>query len=222
VLTRLLVAINVIVYLFERFVWGLDSNSLAAHGGLIGIDVQVYHQWWRILTSAFLHGSDLHLIFNMIALWQVGTFVELIYGTPRMAIIYFLAAIGGGVAVTYLSPDVVTIGASGAIFGLFGALAVAGFRLGPRGRSIMQQTTGIILINLAISFFPGSNISVADHIGGLVVGTLCGIALFRMPRAPVPVEADGPAYAQRIGPDPGIVTIEHPPLEDPQREQPPR
>jgi membrane associated rhomboid family serine protease len=221
VLTRLLVAINVIVYLFERFVWGLDPNSLAAHGGLVGANVQLYHEWWRIFTSAFLHGSDLHLIFNMIALWQVGTFVELIYGTPRMAIIYFLAALGGGVAVTYLSPNVVTIGASGAIFGLFGALAVAGFRLGPRGRSIMQQTTGIIVINLAISFFPGSNISVADHIGGLIVGTLCGLALFRVPRAPVTVAAEGPAYAQRIGPDPGIVTIEHPPLEDPPQRQPP-
>jgi membrane associated rhomboid family serine protease len=220
VLTRILVAINVIVYLFERFVWGLDPNSLAAHGGLVGTAVQLNGEWWRIFTSAFLHGSDMHLIFNMIALWQVGTFVELIYGTPRMAIIYILAALGGGVAVTYLSPDVVTIGASGAIFGLFGALAVAGFRLGARGRSIMQQTTGIIVINLAISFFPGSNISVADHVGGLLVGTLCGLVLFRVPRAPVAVEADGPGYAQRIGPDPGIVTIEHPPLEDPPESRP--
>ena len=220
-LTKLLVAINVIVYLFERLVWGLDPAQLYAHGGLYGPVLQ-NGQWWRIVTSAFLHGSDMHLLFNMIALYQVGTFVELIYGTPRMAIIYFLSAFGGGVAVTYLSPYVVTIGASGAIFGLFGALAVAGFRLGPRGRSIMQQTTGIIVINLAISFFPGSNISVADHIGGLITGTLCGLALFRMPRAPVTVAAEGPGYAQRIGPDPGIVTIEHPPLEDPsQRQAPP-
>jgi membrane associated rhomboid family serine protease len=211
VLTRLLVAINVIVYLFERFVWGLDPNALAAHGGLVGADVQLHGAWYEIFTSAFLHGSDMHLIFNMIALFQVGTFVEMIYGTPRMAIIYFLAALGGGVAVTYFTPDVVTIGASGAIFGLFGALAIAGMRLGPRGRSIMRQTTGIIVINLAISFFPGSNISVADHVGGLIVGTLCGLVLFRVPRAqaPVAVEGEGPGYAQRIGPDPTAVTIEH-------------
>lgn len=208
-LTRVLVAINVIVYLCERFVWGLDPTSLAAHGGLVGYDVVQHGEWWRIITSGFLHGSDMHIIFNMIALFQVGTFVELIYGTARMAIIYFLAMIGGGLAVTYLTPDVVTIGASGAIFGLFGALAVAGFRLGPRGKSIMQQTTGIIVINLLIGLWPGSNISIVDHIGGVIVGTLCGLALWRTPRQLTPVAPQGPEYAQRIGPDPGVVTIEH-------------
>jgi rhomboid protease GluP len=212
VLTKILVAINVIVYLFERFFWGLDPNSLYAHGGLYGPVLQ-NGQWWRIVTSAFLHGSDMHLLFNMIALYQVGTFVELIYGTPRMAVIYALAAFGGGAAVSIFTPDVVTIGASGAIFGLFGALAIAGFRLGARGRSIMQQTTGIIVINLAISLWPGSNISVADHLGGLIVGTLCGLALFRLPRQLVATQTPGPTYAQRIGPDPGIVTIEHVPDE---------
>ncbi len=209
-LTKLLVAINVIVYLFERLVWGLDPAQLYAHGGLYGPVLQ-NGQWWRIVTSAFLHGSDMHLLFNMIALYQVGTFVELIYGTPRMAIIYALAGLAGGVAVTEFTPDVVTVGASGAIFGLFGALAIAGLRLGQRGKSIMQQTTGIIVINLAISFWPGSNISIADHVGGLIVGTLCGLILFRIPRPRVAVEAQGPHYAQRIGPDPGAVTIEHTP-----------
>lgn len=216
-LTRILVAINVIVYLFERFAWGLDPNSLYAHGGLYG-PVLTDGQWWRILTSAFLHGSDMHILFNMIALFQVGTFVELIYGTSRMAIIYFCAAFGGGALVSIFTPDVVTIGASGAIFGLFGALAIAGMRLGARGKSIMQQTTGIIVVNLAISLWPGSNISIADHVGGLIVGTLCGIALFRLPRPRVPVaHPAGAGYAQRIGPDPGAVTIEHAP-EEPTRQ----
>jgi rhomboid protease GluP len=191
-------------------VWGLEPAQLYAHGGLYGPVLQ-NGQWWRIVTSAFLHGSDMHLLFNMIALFQVGTFVELIYGTPRMAIIYAVAGLIGGVAVTEYTPDVVTIGASGAIFGLFGALAVAGFRLGERGRSIMQQTTGIIVINLAISLWPGSNISIADHVGGLIAGTFCGLVLFRIPRQRVAVEGQGPGYAQRIGPDPGAVTIEHTP-----------
>jgi len=210
VLTKLLVAINVIVYLCERLVWGLDPSQLYAHGGLYGPVLQD-GEWWRIVTSAFLHGSDMHLLFNMIALYQVGSFVELIYGTPRMAIIYALAGLVGGVAVTEFTPDVVTIGASGAIFGLFGALAIAGFRLGARGRSIMQQTTGIIVINLAISLWPGSNIAIADHVGGLIAGTLCGLMLFRVPRQHVEVAAHGPQYAQRIGPDPSAVTIEHMP-----------
>jgi membrane associated rhomboid family serine protease len=213
VLTRVLVAINVIAYVWEKLTGALDSNAaLEAHGGLLGTDVMA-GEWWRIFTSAFLHGSEMHILFNMIALWQVGTFVELIFGTPRMALIYFFAMIGSGVAVTYLTPNDVTIGASGAIFGLFGALAVAGFRLGERGRDMMRQTTGIIVINLVIGFLPGLNISMAGHVGGLVVGTLCGLVLFRVPRPPVPVAQSEPAYAQRIAPydDPGIETIEHQP-----------
>lgn len=209
-LTRLLVAVNVIVYLWEN-VSGMDAAEMS--GGLIPSYV-LAGQWWRIITSAFLHADIMHIAFNMFALWQVGSFVEKIYGTPRMAIIYTLAAVGGGIAVVYFAPNVPTIGASGAIFGLFGALAVAGLRLGQPGRQILQQSTGIIVINLLISFFPGSNISYQDHIGGLIVGTLCGLLLFRMPRRRVPVQAEGPAYAQRIGPDPGVVTIEHAPVSD--------
>jgi membrane associated rhomboid family serine protease len=207
VLTRLLVAVNVIAYLWEN-VSGFDAAEL--RGGLIPSYV-LAGQWWRIFTSAFLHADIMHIAFNMFALWQVGSFVETIYGTPRMAIIYTLAALGGGIAVVYFAPNVPTIGASGAIFGLFGALAVAGLRLGAPGRQILQQSTGIIVINLLISFFPGSNISYQDHIGGLIAGTLCGLLLFRMPRQRVPVQSEGPEYAQRIGPDPGVVTIEHAP-----------
>jgi rhomboid protease GluP len=212
VLTRVLVAINVIAYIWEKLTGALNSNdALEAHGALVGTDV-LAGQWWRIFTSAFLHGSEIHILFNMIALWQVGTFIELIYGTPRMAIIYTISALGCGLAVTYFTPNDVTVGASGAIFGLFGALGVAALRMGQRGRAILQQTIGIIVINLIIGFtLP--NISNAGHIGGLVLGTISGLALFRTPR---PVAA-APVYAQRIDPryDPGVVTIEHPPLDEP-------
>jgi rhomboid protease GluP len=129
-----------------------------------------------------------------------------------MAVIYALSALGSGLAITYFTPNDYTIGASGAIFGLFGALAVAGVRMGERGREIMKQTIGIIVINLVIGFtLP--NISNAGHIGGLVFGTLSGLALFRLPK-PAPA---APVYAQRIDPryDPGVVTIEHPPLDEP-------
>ena len=209
-LTRLLIAVNVIAYIWEQ-VAGIQK--VATQGGLVGVYV-LAGQWWRIFTSVFLHADLMHIAFNMFALYQVGTFVEMIYGTPRMAIIYTVAAVGGGVAVTYFAPDSLTIGASGAIFGLFGALGVAGFRLGQRGRAILQQSTGIIVINLIISFLPGSNISYQAHIGGLIAGTLCGLLLFRTPRPRVAVQTQGAAYAQRIGPDPGVVTIEHPPIND--------
>jgi membrane associated rhomboid family serine protease len=209
VLTRLLVAINVIVYLWDQFT---GFNSLEMAGSLAPHDVLKNGEWWRIFTAGFLHADLMHIAFNMFALFQVGTFVEMIYGTPRMAIIYSMAMLGGGVAVVYFAPDIPTIGASGAVFGLFGALAVAGLRLGQRGRTILQPSTGIIVINLIVGFFPG--ISYQDHIGGLIVGTLCGLLLFRVPRqtvAAVQVEGQGAGYAQRIGPDPGAVTIEHHP-----------
>ncbi len=213
-LTRVLVAINVIVFVWERITGVLTNNvTLETHGALYGPDV-LAGEWWRIFTAAFMHFDETHLLFNMVALWMVGTFVEAIYGSARMGVIYLLAAFGGGVAVTYFSPGELTLGASGAIFGLFGALAVAGLRLGPRGRDTLRQATGIIVINLIIGLLPGSNISMTDHVGGLIAGTLCGLALFRMPRVPVAVAAD-PAYAQRIdaADDPGLETIEHPPLE---------
>lgn len=213
-LTRLLVAINVIVFVWERVTGVLANNvTVETHGALYGPDV-LAGEWWRIFTSAFMHFDETHLLFNMVALYMVGTFVESIYGSARMAVIYLLAAFGGGVAVTYFSPTELTLGASGAIFGLFGALAVAGLRLGPRGRDVMRQATGIIVINLVIGLLPGSNISMTDHVGGLIAGTLCGLVLFRMPRPQAAIAAD-PAYAQRIDPadDPGIETIEHPALE---------
>ncbi len=213
-LTRVLLAINVIVYLWERTTGVLTNNvTLETHGALFGPDV-LAGEWWRMFTAAFMHFDDMHILFNMIALLSVGTYVEAIYGAPRMAIVYALSIVGGGLAVTYFSPDVITLGASGAIFGLFGALAVAGLRLGQRGRDIMRQTTAIIVINLVVGFIPGSNISIVDHVGGLIAGTICGVLLFRTPRPRVAVASE-PAYAQRIDPrdDPGAVTIEHPPLE---------
>jgi membrane associated rhomboid family serine protease len=212
VLTRLLVAANVLVYIYEQLA---GADKVEMQGGMIGAYV-VAGQWWRIFTSAFLHADLMHIAFNMFALYQVGQFVEMIYGTPRMAIIYTLSAVGSGIAVVIFAPDVLTIGASGAIFGLFGALAVAGSKIGEPGANIMKQTTGIIVINLIIGFLPGSNISYQAHIGGLVVGVLCGFILFRTPRPRVAVAHEGAAYAQRIDPyDPGVVTHEHPPITDP-------
>jgi membrane associated rhomboid family serine protease len=218
VLTRWLIAVNVIAYVWEN-VAGFDA--VESRYGLFAQPVFA-GEWWRLFTSAFLHASIMHIAFNMFALYQVGQWVERFYGTSRMAIIYTLSALGGSLACVYFSPNVLTIGASGAIFGLFGALAVAGFRLGQPGRDILKQSTGIIVINLAISFLPGTNISYDAHIGGLLAGTVFGLVLFRMPRqlmtATVP---QGPSYAQRIDPraDPGVVTIEHGPVEAPS--QPP-
>jgi rhomboid protease GluP len=218
VLTRALVAINVVAYLWERLTGALTSNdALIAHGALLGVLVE-RGEWWRIFSSAFLHGSDLHILFNMIALWQVGTFVEMIYGSSRMALIYVISMVGSGLLVTAWTPYDVTVGASGAIFGLFGALLVAGMRLGKPGRVLVQQSMWIIVLNLLISFtIPG--ISYAGHIGGLVAGFVAGWLVFRRPRQ-APAQA---VYATRIDPrnDPGVITIEQPPDDEPAKPSPP-
>lgn len=214
-LTRVLVAINVVAFLWEQFTGAFDSDTgLIAHGALLGRAVMA-GEWWRIFTAAFLHGGVMHILFNMFALWQVGSMVELIYGRVRMGILYFLAALGSGLVVTYFTPDDVTVGASGAIFGLFGALAVAGFRLGAPGRALMRQTVGIIIINLVLSYtLP--NISKTGHIGGLIAGAIVGFILFRAPRLQ-PQPEPALVYARPIDPrsDPGVMTIEHPPLDEP-------
>lgn len=229
-LTRLLVAINVIVYLWERFTGALSSDaSLADHGALVG-QLVLDGQWWRIFTSAFLHGSDMHILFNMFALWQVGGFVETVYGAPRMAAMYVLAALGSGLAVTFLTPDVPTVGASGAISGLFGALVAAGLRAGKAGQALVRQSVGVVVVNLLIGFTV-PNISNEGHIGGLIVGFLAGFVLFTPRRIAVRVQvpaqpaAAGVPYAVRIDPrsDPHALTIEHPPDEPrAQVQEPPR
>jgi membrane associated rhomboid family serine protease len=147
-------------------------------------------EWWRIVTGAFLHGGLLHIALNMFALYQVGRFVEAVTGPVRMLAIYLVAMVGSGVAVTLLQPEAPTVGASGAIFGLFGALVAIGLRLGRPGRALIAQTLPIIVINLVFGFSV-ANISNAGHIGGLLAGFVAGFALFMMrPRAPEPIVVD--------------------------------
>lgn len=221
-LTRILIAINVIVYGWESVT---GSDAFETRWALLGTDV-LNGQWWRIFTGAFLHGGLTHILFNMIALWQVGRVVEIIYGTARMGAIYALATLGSGLLVTFWDPNDVTVGASGAIFGLFGALLVGGMRLGAAGRDLVRQCTGIIVLNLVISFWPGSHISYTAHIGGLIAGFLSGLVLFRhrlqaQPQ-PQPQPYKQPAYAPArvdLRNDPGVVTIEQP-LEEPAEHDP--
>ena len=217
-LTNVLIAVNVLVFLWEYGTgtfWGTSqqqSLALYDHGGLYGKAVLLDGQWWRIVTGAFLHGEIAHIALNMFALFQVGRFVEMLYGKLRFALIYAIALVGSGLAVVYLTPDEVTIGASGAIFGLFGALVAVGVRMGPRGRSLITQVLPIIVINLVFTFaFPG--ISWAAHVGGLITGFVAGYLLFMVsPRE----RSRAYAYAFQPAADQGRVqTIEQPPVEPP-------
>ncbi len=174
-----LVALNVIAYVWELASGTRldDGQSLVDHGALYGRLVLGRGEWWRIVTGGFMHGGLMHLALNMLALWQLGTFVEAALGARRMLAIYAIALAGGGLAIMYFAPGEVTVGASGAIFGLFGALLAIGVRLGARGRGLIAQTAPIVLINLAFTFAV-PNISKGGHLGGLFTGFLAGLALF--------------------------------------------
>jgi len=186
--TNALVIINVLVFLWDvlssggrvSFISGFsDGRTLVADGALYG-PLVMSGEWWRLISSGFVHDGILHIGLNMFALYQVGRFVELVTGARRMLAIYFISLLGSGLAVVYFAFDQPTVGASGAIFGLFGALVAIGLRLGARGRGLIMQTLPIILINLAFTFSVPS-ISKAGHLGGLVIGFVAALVLVRFP-----------------------------------------
>ncbi len=155
-------------------------------------------EWYRLLTSAFMHYGVTHLLFNMYALFVIGPPLEKWLGRSRFIALYALSALGGSVLVYLLSPlNAATAGASGAIFGLFGASFVIGKRLNLDVRWVV----GLIAINLAFTFviplMGGQNISWQGHVGGLITGALVAAAY---------------AYAPREGPhrDPGFGDGRHP------------
>jgi rhomboid protease GluP len=176
------VLVNVLAFVWLSLTGGSESAlSLYHHGALYGVAVQ-HGEWWRIVTGAFLHGGLQHIFFNMIALWQIGALCEALFGRVRFAALYIIAMVASGVAITYLTPEQVTVGASGAIFGLFGGLVAAGLRLGQRGGILIKQTLPVIVINLIFTFAV-PNISITAHIAGLISGFVAGFVLFAVPEA---------------------------------------
>ena len=174
--TAALVALNVLIYLVSVYQGGglnLPGGQLFSDMWLSGAQVSD-GDWYRLLTAMFLHGSLLHLLFNMLALFWLGSVVEQALGTPRYLVVYFLAGIAGSAgALVFSSPFAVTVGASGAIFGVMGALLILEYRT---TGSFAGQAMMLIIVNLAITFaIPG--ISKGGHLGGLVGGVLVSLAL---------------------------------------------
>jgi membrane associated rhomboid family serine protease len=173
--TQVLIALNVIVYI-ATVVQGSGLNSpggeIFAKGLLFGPFV-AGGDWWRLITSAFLHANILHLLFNMLALWWFGTPVELFLGRVRFLLVYLVSGLAGAAGALLASPTAPTVGASGAIFGILGAaLVLERQRLYVLGGSALT----IIVINIIFSLaVPG--ISIGGHIGGLVGGALSTLAL---------------------------------------------
>jgi len=177
-----LIAINVLMYFGQRAGSSSVYSDFVLYGPLVADG-----EWWRLLMAGFLHGGLFHLLLNMYALYFLGRMLEPALGHVRFGAIYFAALLAGSFGAVLLSPDTPVVGASTAIFGLFGAAIVMA-----RNRGIDLMASGllpILLINLAITFFPGSNISIGGHLGGLVGGVVAAVAVEAIStryRSPVP------------------------------------
>jgi membrane associated rhomboid family serine protease len=192
-LTPLLVAANIAIFIADA----TSSRRLGNSLGELGVDGALYGpavaagDWWRPITSGFLHIGLLHVGFNMFLLWQLGNLLEPAVKRWGFAALYAMSLLGGSFLVLVLDNDAVTVGASGAVFGLMAATFVA-----MRSRGINPFQTGIgplIIINLFLTFTI-SNISIGGHIGGLVAGGVGGLILWEWGprlgrRSPVPVIA---------------------------------
>ena len=138
-------------------------------------------EWYRIVTSAFLHYGLIHILFNMYALWSLGPVLEQAAGKVRFGIVYAMSLAAGSLGALLLSPQVMTAGASGAIFGLRGALFMAHRSMGVPFKN--SPLLWILVINLVITFaIPG--ISAGGHVGGLLGGALAGWLIFDVGRRP--------------------------------------
>jgi membrane associated rhomboid family serine protease len=172
--TKLLIAVNVAIYLVTAVQGGGLNNpggSLIDHMFLRG-DLVATGGWWRLVTSMFLHASILHIAFNMFALWIIGTPVEQYLGRARYVGLYFVSGLAGSAGALLQSPLTPVVGASGAIFGILGAMLILEWQT--TGRLAGNAMTWIV-INLAISFtIP--NISWGGHVGGLIGGILVTLA----------------------------------------------
>lgn len=168
-----LIAASLVVFALEILTAPLSGTlhgSLVEHGGLYGPAVDD-GEWWRIVTAGFLHGSTAHLIGNLIALVVLGGILTLAVGPLRMVLIYLVGLLGSSLSVLLFAPDALTVGASGAIFGLAGGAVVVGWR---RRRLVLLLFAGAWIVYTLSStlFVPG--ISQAGHLGGLAAGGIAG------------------------------------------------
>ncbi|MFI6878379.1 rhomboid family intramembrane serine protease [Streptomyces sp. NPDC050400] len=180
--TKVLVGICLAAFLVQltvgdRFTDRFDMLGRAWVPGL-GLEGVAEGQWYRLLTAMFLHGSYIHLAFNMLSLWWIGGPLEEALGRARYLALYFVSGLAGS-ALSYLlaAPNQPSLGASGAIFGLFGATAVLMRRL----NYDMRPVIALLVINLIFTF-GWANIAWQAHIGGLVGGLVVGYAMVHAPR----------------------------------------
>jgi len=180
--TFTLIGMNVAVFVLELLMGaGINANQgwIYVHGVLYGPAV-ADGDWWRLITAPFLHYGPLHLGMNMLVLWFIGPAIESYFGHARYALVYLASGLAGSAGALIWSPNALTVGASGAIWGLMGAALVL------EARKIWVfggQAMGLVVINLLFTFLiPG--VSIGGHIGGLVGGGVCALAFSSLRRRP--------------------------------------
>jgi membrane associated rhomboid family serine protease len=192
--TRVLIGINVAVYLLELATGaGINANSgwIYEHGVLVSRAIDSHNHlvgvaegdWWRLITAAFLHYGPLHLGLNMIVLWYIGPSIEDFFGRWRYVLVYLVSGLAGSAGALILTPGP-TVGASGAIWGLMGAAVL----LEARGLNILGgQAMGLLVMNLIFTFAFGlgvGTISIGGHIGGGIGGAAAALAILTLRRRP--------------------------------------
>ena len=188
-LTYGIIAINVIAYIFSALfsasIIDMDMQTLVDMGALYGPLVVLKGEWWRLFTAMFLHGGMTHILMNMFSLYLIGRGAEMYFEKKGYISIYLFSGLLGGLASLYMHPNSVGIGASGAIFGVFGALA--GFFLAHRdkiathSKAFMKDFGMVLGINLVLGLSIPS-IDVSAHIGGLIVGIIGGFVISKNPK----------------------------------------
>jgi membrane associated rhomboid family serine protease len=188
--TRILIGLNVAVYIAELATGGgvngtgseiyekgvlIAGRALDSNGNVIGV---AEGDWWRLITSAFLHYGPFHLILNMLALYWFGSLLEQRIGSGKYLLLYIVSGLAGSAGALLLDPTVPTVGASGAIFGILGAGLVLEQQ---RDYVFGGSALGVIVINLVLTFSIAS-ISIGGHIGGLLGGALATLGLSRFGR----------------------------------------
>ncbi|MGW3262928.1 rhomboid family intramembrane serine protease [Streptomyces sp. NPDC001056] len=176
--TKVLIGVNIALFLMQQAVGDSFTVRFAMIGQYPGVQGVADGQFYRLLTAMFLHGGITHLLFNMLSLWWIGGPLEAALGRARYLSLYFVSGLAGSALTYAVAPHTLSLGASGAIFGLFGATGVLMRRLNYN----MRPLFALLVINLIITFTPGFNIAWEAHVGGLVAGVVTGYAMVHAPR----------------------------------------
>jgi membrane associated rhomboid family serine protease len=179
VVVPLLIAINVVLFVItaaQAQSLTNNGNSKLSEDWLLWPPIVAAGEWWRLFTAGFLHSGPVHIALNMIALYVLGRELEPVLGRVRFTAIYLISLLGGSTAVFLFGGNTPVVGASGAVFGLMGAIVVVVLRLKLNPRPVLMIIALNIFISVAVP-----NISLLGHLGGLAVGAIATAALVYAP-----------------------------------------